>query len=545
MEVTSTESAFPRLSPEEMQKIRDVAERVVLRPGDFAFRAGDADIDFFVVEQGSLQILNPADGNAEVTVHQPGEFAGDIDLLTRRPVIVSAVARGESTTLLRIRGEEFHRLLMTVPRLGEKLIVAFTVRRELLKNAGVLGMKVLGPTIDADVTQAREFLLRNFVPFTYYDTETADGQRRLQELGRTDADAPVIVSNDGTVLTRPTIQQLADAAGLKHNCPDRVFDLAIVGAGPAGMTAAVYAASEALSTVVLDMLGPGGQAGGSSMIENFIGFPSGLSGTELATRGVLQMLKFGALLLTPVRAQRLEPGPDYHTLRADDGTVVKARCVLVAAGARWRNLEARNSARFHRAGVYYAATSVEARACTGRPAAVIGGGNSAGQAAMYLSECSSKVYMLIRGSGLEKGMSDYLVERIEANPKIEVRTGVEVTETFGDEMLEGLEVLDKDSNRRERLDCAAAFVFIGAEPHSGWLPESIARDDNGYVLVGPEAVRSGKWRLEREPVPLETTLPRVLAAGDVRCGSTKRVAFAVGDAALAVTCVHRLTAMRG
>ncbi|HEX8912396.1 MAG TPA: FAD-dependent oxidoreductase, partial [Humisphaera sp.] len=526
MEVTSHESAFPRLTESEMRQVRDAGDRVELADGDFAFRTGDADIDFFVVESGKLSVVNPTDGGREIVAHEPGEFAGDIDLLTRRPVIVSARAVGP-TALLRVRGPEFHKLLMTVPKLGEKLIVAFTVRREMLKNAGVLGLKVLGPAVDADATFAREFLQRNFVPFTFYDTDTDAGRAELAAVGRTEADAPVVVCGDGDVLVRPTAKQLADCAGLKHDCPDKVFDLAIVGAGPAGMTAAVYAASEALSTVVLDMVGPGGQAGGSSMIENFIGFPSGLSGAELSTRGVLQMMKFGAMLLTPVRATTLEPGPEFHTIRADDGTTVKARTVLVAAGARWRSLEFKSAGRFHRQGMYYAATSVEARTCTGKPVAVVGGGNSAGQAAMFLSECSQKVYMLIRGDSLAKGMSDYLVERIEANPKIEVRTGVEVTDAFGDECLEAIEVTSKEPSGTERLGCAAAFVFIGAEPHSGWLPDAVAKDDHGYVLVGPEALKSGKWALDREPVPLETTLPRVLAAGDVRCGSTKRVAFAV------------------
>jgi thioredoxin reductase (NADPH) len=313
-----------------------------------------------------------------------------------------------------------------------------------------------------------------------------------------------------------------------------------VGAGPAGLTAAVYAASEGLSTVVLDRLGPGGQAAGSSLIENFIGFPSGLSGAELAERGVLQMLKFGATLITPTDVVGLRPGDEHLSLLTGEGEVIRARAVLAATGVRWKRLEAEGAWRFERCGVYYAATSIEARLCEKQPVVVIGAGNSAGQAAMFLSECAERVHMLIRQPELGEGMSEYLVKRILASKKITVHGGVEVKAVLGKECLAAVEVEETDGGKTERLACGAVFVFIGAEPHAAWLPPSVERDKDGYVLTGTDAAKSGRWKLDREPCVLETTQPRLLAAGDVRAGSTKRVGFAVGDGAMAVTCVHRV-----
>ena len=547
MELASAESAFPKLNPEEMDLIRSLGDVREFREGQTVFQAGDADIDFYVVESGQVEILNPTAGDQRVTVHEPAEFLGDIDLLTRRPVIVTAVARGPRTVLLRIEGKELRRLLNTVPRLGEKLIVAFAVRRELLQRSGVLGLKVIGEAHDHETTLLREFLHKNFVPHTYYDSESEDGRRELTKLKRAEKDTPVVECGGGLVLNRPALGELARCAGVRGVAPkDKLFDLAIVGSGPAGMAAAVYAASEALSTVVIDRLGPGGQAGGSSMIENFIGFPSGLSGTELATRGVLQMFKFGAMLLTPVGAKSVTREGNHLVLSTDDGGDVRARCVLVATGAKWRTLEARNARRFERAGIYYAATTVEARVCAGQEVAVVGAGNSGGQAAMFLSECSPRVHLFVRGTDISKGMSEYLVNRIRQNERIRVHAETEVEEVVGDShgRITAADVLHKATGVRERINLSALFVFIGAEPFAAWLPEEVARDEHGYVLTGADAKASGKWKFDREPCTLETTMPGVLAAGDVRSGSTKRVGFAVGDGSMAVTCVHRLRGLQ-
>jgi thioredoxin reductase (NADPH) len=540
--------AFPRLADDELRQLDDVATCQSYGDGEVIFRAGQADVDLFIIRKGQIDILNPADENRLIVTHGPGEFAGDIDLLTRRPVIVTAVARGERpggrTELLRVPGVQIRQVLNTIPRLGEKLITAFQVRREQLQKSGVLGLKVVGPGSCRDTTIVREFLYKNFVPFTWFDTEQPQGVRQWEKMG-SPRKTPAIECSDGSVLQNPALLKLAQCAGIWRDCPTEEVDLAVVGAGPAGIAAAVYAASEGLRTVVLDRVGPGGQVGGSSMIENFIGFPAGLTGADLATRGVLQMLKFGARMVAPVSVDRLEPRPDGsgHDLYLSCGTVIHAQVVLVATGVRWRKLEVPGAERFERAGVYYACTRIEAFLHQGQDVAVVGAGNSAGQAAMFLAEqAARKVHLLVRKEVFGPGMSEYLSDRIRAQPNIEVHTGVEVSAVYGDNQIERLDLRHK-SGRTSTIDANAVFVFIGAEPHATWLPDTVARDDLGYLLAGTDAKTSGRWPLkDREPTPLETTLPRVLAGGDVRAGSTKRVGFAVGDGSLAVTCTHRIRA---
>lgn len=423
----------------------------------------------------------------------------------------------------------------------------------MLSQAGVVGMKVVGPGKCKDTNLVREFLFKNFVPFTWHDSVSQRGQQLLKEWG-SPKKSPVIEYAGGKLLINPNLRELAQSAGIWRHCPVQSVDLAVVGAGPAGMTAAVYAASEGVSTVVLDRLGPGGQAAGSSKIENFIGFPSGLSGAELATRSVLQMLKFGAKIVAPINVDKIEPGDGSHKLHLDCGTVLSARTVLVAAGVKWRKLDAEGADRFESAGIFYACTSVEALLYDNEDVAVVGAGNSAGQAAMFLSECcrNRKVHLLIRRR-LGPGMSEYLVNRIRAAPNIVIHEGVEISAVHGQRKLESVTLRQfnpdgskpKFNGKTETLPIGAAFVFIGAEPGCTWLPQSIARDNLGYILTGVDALKSGHWPLKgREPCPLETTVPGILAAGDIRAGSTKRVGFAVGDGSLAVTCVHKLTSIR-
>lgn len=548
--------AFPKLDARDLASLRPLAKTCTYHDGQVVFQVGTSDIDLFVVESGALDILNPSDNNRLIVTHQPGDFAGDIDLLTRRPVIVTAVARGE-TVLMRVPSSRLREILNKVPRLSEKMIIAIQERRRLLQEAGVLGLKVVGPGKCRDTTLVREFLFKNFVPFTWYDSTSDRGAQLMRDWG-SPRKSPVIEFGTGQLLINPNLHELAESAGLWHDCPtDQEVDLVVVGAGPAGMTAAVYAASEGISTVVLDRLGPGGQAAGSSKIENFIGFPSGLSGAELAARSVLQMLKFGARIITPIIVQQIDPAAapgDFHVLHLDCGAKIRARAVLVAAGVRWRKLEAENAERFEGAGIHYACTSVEAMLFDEQDVVVVGAGNSAGQAAMFLAECcrNRRVHMLIRRT-LGPGMSEYLVGRIRATANITVHEGVEVSAVHGTNRLESLTLrefhAEEDSRRRtettQTLRVSAIFVFIGAEPGCSWLPKKIARDNLGYILTGIAALQSGQWPLkDREPCPLETTVPGILAAGDIRAGSTKRVGFAVGDGSLAVTCVHRLIAIR-
>ncbi len=538
----SEEVAFPRLSTAELAVLKPLATAHDYGDGETVFRAGQADIDLCVVESGQIDILNPTDGNRVLVSHEPGQFSGDIDLLTGRPVIVTAVARGQSR-IWRVPGSQLRALLNRVPSLGEKLIVAFTRRRELLSQCGVVGLRVVGPGRCRATNTVREFLYKNFVPFTWFDPETAEGQKVFQALGAP-RKTPVIECGGGRILVNPSLQELARGAGIWRHCPTQEVDFAIVGAGPAGIAAAVYASSEGLSTLMLDRLGPGGQAGGSSRIENFIGFPAGLSGAELATRGVLQMLKFGARIVAPVEVEKLVPAKapnDFHVLHVDCGAEIRCRVILLALGVRWRRLEADGAERFTGAGVYYACTTVEADLYDGTDVAVVGGGNSAGQAVMFLAECcpARKVHLLIRRT-LGPGMSEYLANRIRATANVVVHEQTEIDTLNGDRRIEEITLKAPAAGQR-RLPCSAVFVFIGAEPSAEWLPSDIGRDANGYLLTGSDVIRSGLWpRADRDPCPLETTLPGVLAAGDIRCGSTKRVGFAVGDGSLAVTCAHRL-----
>jgi thioredoxin reductase (NADPH) len=543
---SSQETAFPRLSAMEFAVLKSLATAHDYADGDIVFRAGQADIDLFVVESGRMDILNPSDGNRIIATHEPEHFSGDIDLLTGRPVIVTGVARGPSR-IWRVPGSGLRALLNRVPSLGEKLIVAFTRRRELLSQEGVAGLRVVGPGRCRDTNTVREFLYKNFVPFTWFDSETEEGKQVFQALG-SPRKTPVIECGNGHVLMNPSLRELARGAGIWKHCPTQEVDFAIVGAGPAGIAAAVYASSEGLSTLMLDRLGPGGQAGGSSRIENFIGFPAGLSGADLATRGVLQMLKFGARLAAPVEVEQLAPAKtvnDFHVLRLDCGSEIRCRVLLLALGVRWRRLEAQGADRFTGAGIYYSCTTVEADLYHGCDVAVVGGGNSAGQAVMFLAECcpSRKVHLLIRRT-LGSGMSEYLANRIRATANVVVHEQTEISAVHGNHPLEAITLKTADPAPIQ-LPCSAVFVFIGAEPSAEWLPSDIGRDANGYLLTGTDVVRSGQWpRADRDPCPLETTLPGVLAAGDIRSGSTKRVGFAVGDGSLAVTCAHRLLSIK-
>jgi thioredoxin reductase (NADPH) len=547
---TRNEKAFPTLDEDDMEQIIPLATCQSFQPGEKVLSFGDSDVDLIVVEHGAIDIVNPMNNDSLIVTHGPGMFVGDIDLLTRRPIIIDAIARGDEsggpTRVLRVPSDCLRKLLNNVPRLGEKLIVAIQVRRQELERTGTLGIQVVGAGMCADTNRVREFLFKNFVPFTWVDSQTEDGQAIVEKKGGKGR-MPLVDCGGGRILRNPGLQELAKCAGIWHGCASRDVDLAIVGAGPAGLAAAVYAASEGLSTVVLDRLGPGGQAGGSSRIENFIGFPAGLSGADLATRGVLQMLKFGAEMVAPVEVERIEPAKDEkspHTLILDCGTTIRAHTILATTGVTWRRLPAEGAAKFERAGVYYACTAVEARLHEGCDVAVVGGGNSAGQAVMFLADRdrSRTVHLLVRRD-LSANMSDYLVGRIRGTHNVKVHEGSEVAAVNGTQRLETIDLVNRATGETKNMPCRAVFVFIGAEPSCDWLPPQVARDPLGYVITGTDVMKSGKWPLkDRDPCPLESTLPRLLVGGDLRAGSTKRVGFAVGDGSLAVTCAHKLRA---
>ena len=545
--------SIPTLDEEDLRELAPRGRQESYAAGMFLLEFGQQDVDLLVIESGRVEVLNPTDGNRRIASRGPGEFIGDIDLITRRPVVYSVRSLGAEdggpTRVLRVPGEAVRLLMNSAPQISEKLIEAFQFRRQRLEGGKTLGLRLLGPPGCGHTHQMREFLHKNFVPFTWIDTDSPDGREAVAALGSPGA-LPAVDFGTGNVMFRPTLAQVASAVGVLRDCPERTVDLAIVGAGPAGIAAAVYAASEGINTIVLDRLGPGGQIGGSSRIENFIGFPAGLSGTDLSTRGVLQMLKFGAEMLAPVAVEHLIPsstGEGLHELQLDCGTRVHARVVLACTGVAWRRLPAKDAPKYERSGIFYTCTAVESQLYEDCDVAVVGAGNSAGQAVVFMADRhpDRRVHVLARRD-LSFTMSEYLVRRIQSARNVQVHLGVEVESVEGGSSLESVRLVHTKSGERSTLKVGAVFVFIGAQPHSDWLPEIVARDKHGFLLTGSDVVAAGLWpRNDRPPCPLETSIPGVLAGGDLRSGSTKRVGFAVGDGSLAVTCTHHLLGLTG
>jgi thioredoxin reductase (NADPH) len=535
--------AFPKLSEAEVECLAEHATLCSFKDGESIFQAGKRGLPLYVVESGEIAIVDESRAEPKtIVVHGPGQFTGDVSLLTDRPAIISAYAKGACRAYC-VSQADLRQVIQQVPDLSDKLLEAFQTRRIMLERSGFVGVRVFGHLGDPAVTVIREFFDKNRVLHTWIDADDDQGKADLQTLGVEPDQLPFVTCNKGSRSPRPTVTRLAECLGLKRQIRPEPFDLVIVGAGPAGLAAAVYGASEGLATIVLDRFGPGGQAGTSSRIENYMGFPAGLSGADLANRGYLQALKFGAELVAPVEVRSMTCEDRMHRLVLDDGQVVRGRTVLIATGASYQRLLVADCERWDGAGIFYSCTSVHARACKSGRAAVIGGGNSAGQAVMFLAEHTSGASLLLRGGDLRKSMSDYLARRIERHAKIEVIRNVTVDAIKGDQAITGLRLRDVREGGFREIDCSAVFVFIGAQPRTDWLPESIAVDSKGFILTGADAAKSDRWLLtDREPCSVETTCPGVFAAGDVRSGTTKRVAFAVGDGALAVACAHRVLA---
>ncbi len=533
--------AFPKLTESEIETLAAIATLCSFKDGETLFQAGERGFPFFVIESGEVRIVDESRKEPfEIAVHGRAEFTGDVSVLTDRPAVVSAYAKG-NCQVYSVPATEVRSVIHEIPDLSDKLLEAFQVRRDLLVESGFVGVRVIGSVGCPELNDIQEFFDKNKVPHTWIDLDSSEGLDAITALGLEPKEAPVLTSSGGTIATKPSVSEIAKCLGLKRPIKTEPFDLIIVGAGPAGLAAAVYGASEGLDTLLVDRFGPGGQAGTSSRIENYMGFPAGLSGSELANRAYLQALKFGAEFVAPVEVQSMESEDDHHLLLLDDSQTIRGRTILIATGASYRRLPIKGLERWEGAGVYYSCTAVHARSCRQSQTAVIGGGNSAGQAAMFLAERTEAVYLLLRGSDLRKQMSDYLARRIERHDRITVIYQTEAEALEGERRLTRLVIRNNQTDAQQTLDCSALFVFVGAEPRTSWLPDSVAVDSKGFLLTGADVARSGKWPLtNREPCLVETTLPGVFAAGDVRSGTTKRVAFAVGDGALAVTCAHRV-----
>jgi thioredoxin reductase (NADPH) len=533
--------AFLQLNDAELAALEQLGVRRAVSAGEYLYREGDPGYDFYVVLAGAVEIVVNAEGKDRVIARHPaGRFLGELNLLTGQRVFVSARV-AEPGEVLAVPRDALRRLIATDASLSDKILAAFLARRAILMAGASSAIRVISSRFSPDSGRVREFLVRNRIPHEWLDPDAdSDVERLLREFDIAPRDLPVVIVS-GQVLRRPTPVVLADYLGLAvGTMPDGGFDLIVVGAGPAGLAAAVYGASEGLRTLVLEMVAVGGQAGSSSRIENYLGFPTGISGGDLTQRATVQAQKFGASFSSPCTVVSLQEEAGHFVLRLSNGTEIPGRAVIVATGARYRRLDAVGLEQFESRGVYYAATELEARACAGSPAVVVGGGNSAGQAALFLANAGSAVTIVIRGPDLAASMSRYLVDRIEADKRIAVRGNTRIVALEGDESLTGVRI--SGPSGEETLASGALFSFIGAEPASQWLSGFAALDDRGFVLTDRSLGRehlNGRWEaLGRFPLPFETSHPGLFAVGDVRSGSTKRVAAAVGEGSAAVRSVH-------
>ncbi|MBA2714465.1 MAG: FAD-dependent oxidoreductase [Rubrobacteraceae bacterium] len=538
-------TANPTLTEDHIAFLGRYGRKRKTEVGELLFRAGDTSYEFVVILEGEVEILDDFAGEARsLGILEAGRFVGEMTMLTGQAIYVSAVVR-QGGEVLAIPPAQLKEVVTEEPALCDMFLKAFLARRSYAMRFGA-GLRIVGSRHSSDASRLREFAARNRLPLAWIELgEDQKAEILLERFGTTPSDTPVVVWQGRDVLKNPTNSELARAVGLEVDAPrDRTYDLVVVGTGPAGLGASVYGASEGLSTLALESVALGGQAGTSSRIENYLGFPAGLSGFELASRALVQADKFGARTTVPQEAVGLKRVGGLYRIGLSEGGEVAARSVIVATGARYRRLDVPNLGRFESVSVHYAATQAEAQRCEGDEVAVVGGGNSAGQAAVFLAGRTRRVYLLIRGDDLGKSMSRYLANRVMEAENIELLANTQLRELLGEDRLEGIEVEENRLDARRTLEARALFVFIGAEANTGWLRGTVELDESGFVLTGGALQRSvlerDVWQQSsREPYHLETSLPGVFAAGDVRGGSIKRCASAVGEGSMAVRLAHQ------
>ena len=536
--------AFPKLERFDDLEHCPGATLRHFKDGEALIRRGEPACRIFVVVSGELLVVDDAvDPPRTIATLGPGEFTGEVSQLTGAASFVTVIAHGD-VDAYEVTTEGVRALILRSPELGDQILQAFIARRELLRSsAGFTGLRVIGSSYSRDTFRVRDFLTKNQVPFTYLDLERDPEVRTLlASFGVSEGDTPIVAWGREVLLRNPSTGELGDALGVRRPPERKTYDLVVVGAGPAGLAAAVYAASEGLHTLVLERSGPGGQAGRSMRIENYLGFPTGVSGAELAERATVQAAKFGADLPVATTVAGLTFDDGYATARLDSHETITTKCLLIATGADYRRLDAEGLDRFESRGVYYAATPLEAPACGGRTAVIVGAGNSAGQAAIFLSAQVRDVVMVVRGDSLYKSMSSYLARRIEQTENVEVLFRTTVQRLLGDTWLRAVEIRNHDTGEVRTIATTAIFSFIGVAPRTDWLSQEIEKDAKGFVITGPSLSRLPAWRSGRQPFLLETSRPGVFAAGDVRAGSIKRVAAAVGEGSTAVHLVHEYLA---
>jgi thioredoxin reductase (NADPH) len=541
---------FPHLTEAQIDRIRASSKLRRVEKGEILFRPGDANVPFFVFLSGGMEVVQPGIGAERiVTTHQAGAFTGELSMISgQRCLVLGRVT--EAGEVLELSSEGLRSLIGRDAELSEIIMRAFILRRMALITNHLGNVILMGSRHSAATLHLREFLGRNGHPYKYVDLDTDKMSQEL--LDRFDVkleEIPVVICDGRTVMRNPSTQQLAKCLGLNVNVDNSlVRDVIIVGAGPAGLGAAVYAASEGLDSLLIETEAPGGQAGSSSKIENYLGFPTGVSGQELASRAVTQAQKFGAKMMVANSVAKLTCDRRPYKLILEDDNALSARTVVIATGAQYNKPNIANLKKFDGQGVYYGATYIEAQLCGDEEVIVIGGGNSAGQAAVFLSQTAGKVHMLVRGAGLAEMMSRYLIQRILKNPAIDVHFKTELTSLDGDTQLERVSWIDKATGESSNHEIRHVFIMAGASPRTEWLRGCVALDDKGFILTGRDidGVRSSDgalvWPLERPPYMLETSLPGVFAVGDVRSGNVKRVASAVGEGAISVHLLHRALA---
>jgi thioredoxin reductase (NADPH) len=537
--------AFPRLTEDECIRLRAFGTAQTVIVGDTLFEPGDVTYDLVLIDEGTVDIVSaPTLGKPEALVvqHRAGGLIGELNLLTGQTVYLTARV-SEPGTVYRIGPEAFRRVMSEDPELSDLLLKALLTRRKLLKDAPAAARNIIivGSSLSSTALALRTYAARQVLPHKWFDAETLEGKRVMAAAELTAADLPVVLT-PSRILRGTTPGELAEHLGLSyHRSADRSIDVAVIGGGPAGLAAAVYGASEGLATVLIDAVAAGGQAAASSRIENYLGFPSGLSGAELTGRASIQALKFGAELSSPCKAVSLDCTGGQLRVVLQDGTDIVARSVIIATGARYRSLPLERWPDFEGAGIYYAATEIEARVCSNQPVTVVGGANSAGQAALYLASRDSAVNLVVRGPDLFSDMSAYLADRLHATPQVTVHTQTEVTALHGNASLDRVTLTNRATGEVQDAQCSGLFCFIGAVPATEWLTR-VALDEDGFIRTDSQLLETDLgeiWaHMGRAPLPFETSMPAVFAAGDARSGSMKRVAAAVGEGSSAIRSVH-------
>ena len=542
---TAGDQAFPTLTEAQMARVASHGRLRKVESGEVLVKAGARNAGFFVVVSGRLDIVRLSDGvETIVVIHKPGQISGELNVLSGRRAVFS-IRAGEAGEVIEVDHQQLLEIVQTDADLSEILMRAFLLRRARLIASGIGDVVVIGSIHSQETLRIQEFLTRNSHPYQYIDLDRDTGvQEMLDRFQIAVTDIPVVICRGEVVLRSPSDRDIADCLGFNDPIDQaQMHDTVIVGAGPSGLAAAVYAASEGLDVLMLESGAPGGQAGSSSRIENYLGFPSGISGQELTARAYAQTQKFGAHLMITKAAKRLRCNTRQYVIETDDGAQILARTVIIATGAEYRKLPLENISQFEGAGVYYSATFIESQLCAGEEVCVVGGGNAAGQAAVSLAQSARHVHMLVRSDGLADTMSRYLIRRIEEDPRITVHTRTEIAALVGEDHLESVHFRQRDDGATEQKNVRHVFVMTGANPSTRWLDGCVALDDHGFIKTGSELsaddLSAAHWPLARSPNLLETSKPGVFAVGDVRAGNIKRVASAVGEGSIAVSFVHQ------